>query len=456
MTVRKLWLVILMLVAVISVSINAIVLSTLTDKYFIDYVAENYDNHFNQIVKYSKKALLETDLSYVQMNIEMETHLIDPITRIELFDVKGNCIVDVSTDYSMMNNSIMKKMMNSHYKDSDHEVDFVELKEIDKVIGYLSITRYSSVKNSFARRMFKSSLIANSLYAISIVLFITLFIGVFISRKMSKDLIITAKMAQNIDLGIETAMSKTNIKEISTIQQSLETLKTRLKLKSKIRKVMIDELIHQTRTPLTVLKTHLEAYKDKIIDMTPDEITICENQIENITAIISSMSHMIDAGKDYDTIKLEEFELSLVLKQIVSGLKNQFDKKKIKLELKTNKKVNLISDRYKLSQIVYNILTNAYKYTHENGHVKISYDSGPESVCIQIEDNGVGIKENDIEKIFDAYYQGNTEIKSNGDGLGLYFAKENLKQMHGQIKVSSIVNKGSKFNIILPRNMADS
>ena len=445
-----------MLIAIISISINAFVLSSLTDKYFKEYIAENYEIHFNQIIEYSQKALSEDDLSYNQMNMEMETHLIDPITRIKLYNYTGELIVDVSIDNTLSNNSMMSGMMRKHYTESEQEIDSVELVEDGRVIGQLNITRYSSIENSIARRMFKSSLILNSIYAILIVLLITLFIGMFVVKKMSKDLINSAKMAQNIDLGVDTILTKTKIREISTIQQSLDSLRNRLKLKNKSRKVLIDELVHQTRTPLTILKTHLEGFSDDIIQMTPDEIKVCEDQIENITEIISNMSHMIDAQNDYDKVKLEKFELNAVLKQIVNGLKTQFDKKKIKLQLSGDNKIMLNSDRYKLSQIIYNILTNAYRYTSENGYVKISYDIESEFIIIRIEDNGEGISDKDIDKIFDAYYHGTTRFENNGEGLGLYFVKENLEKIHGKINVTSKVNEGSKFTISLPKNMVNS
>ena len=95
MTIRRLWLFVLVLIAVISVSINAFVLSSLTDKYFTEYRAENYENHFNEIVTYAKSALLEENLSVKQMAIELENHLDDPITHIKLYDAQGTLLVDV-------------------------------------------------------------------------------------------------------------------------------------------------------------------------------------------------------------------------------------------------------------------------------------------------------------------------------------------------------------------------
>ena len=450
MTIRKQWLLVLMLIAIFSVSVNAFVLSTLIDRYFTDYMKENYEKHLDQIVEYSKRVLTEDDFSLNQMAIELEAHLDDPITRIKLYNEEGKLIVDVSNNNQPIRGMPASGMMGRMMKAQLEEVDYAEIKDGSKVIAQLNITRYSSVENSAAIQMFKASLIYNSLYSIAIVLIFAVIIGVFVSRRMSKDLVNTAELAQNIDLGSQSYRDLSKVKEIRIIQQSLESLESRLKLKQKSRKTLVDELVHQTRTPLTILKTHLEGFEDGIIEMTPDQIRVCESQIENITSIISNMSEMIDANKDYDTIYIEEFEFSALIKQIVSGLRIQFEKKQIELSLTGNQKVILKSDKYKLSQAIYNILTNAYKFTEANGQVRVHYQVTSEQLILSIEDTGIGISENEIPKIFDAYYRSDRGSTSRGEGIGLYVAKENIARIKGFIDVESQLQKGSKFTIVLP------
>lgn len=275
----------------------------MTNRYFKDYIKENYEIHFDQIVEYSTNALKYKDFSVNQMAIELETHLVDPITRIKVYDKNSILIADVSTDNkTFYGKGMMSGMMNRMMDTQFEEVDHAKVLDGNEVIGQINITKYSSAENSIAAWMFRSSLIRNSLYSIGIVLVITIMIGIVVSKKMSRDLIHTADMAQKIDIGNSTVALHSKVKEIRVIQQSLESLSSRLKLKQKSRKTLIDELLHQVRTPLTILKTHLEGIEDGVIDMTPDEIRICENQIENITSIITNMSGMIDAEKQVDVL----------------------------------------------------------------------------------------------------------------------------------------------------------
>lgn len=454
MTIKRQWLLVLILIAVFSVCVNSFVLSSLTNRYFKDYVKENYERHFDQIVEYSSNALKENDFSANQMAIELETHLVDPITRIKVYDENGILIVDVSTDnqtYKGYGNGMKNGMMRRIKNNQLEEVDHAEISNGDVIVGQINITKYSPAENSLDTWMFQSYLIKNSIYSIGIVLIFAIIMGIIVSRKMSRDLIKTADMAQNMDMGNNTATLHSKVKEIRVIQQSLESLRSRLKLKQKSRKSLIDELLHQVRTPLTILKTHLEGIEDGVIDMTKDEINICENQIENITNIITNMSGMIDAEKQDDVPNIEEFEFNQLIKQIVNGLRAQFDKKKIDLKITEQQKVIMNTDKYKLSQAIYNILTNAYKFTEPNGSVLIYYKVTPESLILTIEDNGPGISQDDQVKIFDAYYKKDTTAYTAGEGIGLYVARENLASINGSITVDSKLTKGSKFIIVIPR-----
>ncbi|NLJ97011.1 MAG: HAMP domain-containing histidine kinase [Clostridiales bacterium] len=458
MTVKKQWLLVLILIAIISVVINTFVLSNLTSKYFKDYIKDNYDQHFNQIVDYLSNKLKDENYSPSQISIELETHLVDPITRIKVYDVEGNLISDVNTiaqayvgNYSM--HGMMGHMMGGRINSQSEEVDHAKIIDSGKVIGQVNISKYSSVENSATMWAFQSSLLKNSIISIVIVLMVAIGIGILVSYRMSRDLIYTSKMAQDLDIGNDTLPNKSKVKEIQVIQQSLESLKARLKLKQKSRKTLIDELVHQTRTPLTILRTHLEGIEDGIIEFTPEEIRVCENQIENITEIITNMSSMIDAEKMESPINIEEFELSQMIKQIVNGLKAQFEKKNIDFNFNAKEKVIVRTDKYLLSQAIYNTLTNAYKFTNPAGIVTVSYLVGQDMISLTIEDNGLGIAKQDLDKIFNAYYKPDKSLGLSGDGLGLYIAKENMTSINGNITVKSEINKGSKFTLTFPKKI---
>lgn len=452
MTIRKLLLIVLISVSVISIGINATLLSSLTDRYFKAYLVENYNNHINQVLAYTKTTLLEENVSYKQMAIELETHLGQSITQIKLYNPAGELLVEVDDEYKLTGNMMSGERMWSMHNANQEEVKQYSLEADGIVIGVINITRNSSTENSFVAKMFKASLIRNTLFSAIIAIAIALIIGYFTSKKMSRALRETADLASDIQVGEIRMPNPTTIKEIITIRESLEMLHSRLKLKQKSRKALIDQLVHQSRTPLTVLKSHLEAMEDGLIDMNTHEISICQDQIENIEAIISNMSGMIDANKEIDELTVEIFEFHELITQITDGLKAQFEKKNILFELITHDKVRMETDKYKLSQSIYNVLTNAYKYTGANGNVRISYIVNENTLLLKIQDTGIGIKEEVLDKIFEAYYKSEDALMSDGEGIGLFIARKNLAQINGTISVTSKKGSGSTFMIKVPLN----
>ena len=451
MTIRKLWLIILISISFISIGINVMVLTTLTNRYFIGYLAKDYEKNVNQILDYTKSALSEENISFKQMAIELGTHFRDPIIGIRLYSRTGEKLVDVNNANNIQNKNtkISKKSMHKFLK----EVKEYKIEDNGEIIGVLHITTRSSTKNSMIAGVFRSKLLLNSLFSMLIAMCISIIIGIIISKKMSSDLINTAELANNIQIGVNGVTTKSSIFEITRIRESLEELNTRLKIKQKNRKELIDQLMHQTRTPLTILKSHLEGVEDGIIEMNEDEIDIWKNQIDNITVIIANMSGMIDANKENDDLVIEKFDVSQLINQIVSGISPQFLKKEILLNVLSHDKIFIETDQYKLSQIIYNILTNAYKYTENNGSVDIDYFVNNGNIYIEIKDTGVGISKDDIDKIFNAYYRSPEVLEINGDGIGLYVVNENLKLINGSIEVLSEINKGSTFIINLPLSL---
>jgi two-component system, OmpR family, sensor histidine kinase BaeS len=449
MSIRKLWLIVLILVATLSIAINALILTSLTDRYFKTYLSETYDEHIDQMITYVVGSLKEETISLRQMAIELESHLDEPIVKIKLYGPQGVLLVQVEDrDYDRKDMGRMG-MMDFMFRIGEEEVDSFDIMDNGVLLGKLNITKQSSAESSVIAMMFKSRLFINSLISTGFAIVITLLVGAYISKRMSKDLTDTAQFASNIQIGNPLENKPSSIKEINQIQNSLHDLNTRLKIKQKSRKTMVDQLVHQTKTPLTILKSHVEAIEDGVIQISKEELAIFQDQIDHLNNILSNMSTMIDAEKESEILTLETVDIHQLLNQIILGLRSQFDKKGIELKLISTTKVKLLTDPYKLSQVLYNLLTNAYKYT-EKGRVEISVKEDKDTLSISISDTGIGIEPSEISNIFNAYYRGASVTKIPGEGIGLYVVKENLNQLNATIDVQSTLGKGSTFTIKLP------
>ena len=399
MTIRKMWLFIFISAAALSVGLNSIVLSSLTGRYFKDYLSKSYETHLEQIIEYTEDVLSSEDVSYKQMTMELEIHLIDPIIEIKLYSPEGDLLVEVQDEPQKVGNNMSGMMRNMMNHDPKETLQYHVSRE-GEIIGILSITTQSLAENSYVARRFKSSLLFNSLIAFIFVLVHLIIIGLLVSKKMSKSLLDTAKMATGLQQGIHFDIAPTNVHEINVIRDSIIDLDVRLRLKQKSRKKLIDGLVHQTRTPLTILKSHIEAIDDGVIDLTSSELSICQDQINNLTNIISNMSAMIDANKEVDELNVETVNISSLIKQIGLGLTAQFHSKSISLDLKLDDNVKIQTDRYKLSQSLFNLLVNSYNYTNTNGHVEVAMMVKGGNLLIEVKDNGLGIEQKEIDKIY--------------------------------------------------------
>jgi len=447
MSIRKQWLIVLISTALVFVAVNTLLLTFFVNRNFQNYTRENYEMHIGQIKVLAENFLTEEGYTTRQIQAQLQAHLSDPITGIKLHDSEGILIAEVNTDFpdrqGMMGRSMMDFMMGIPLE----EIEVFEIISGENPAGQLTIYARSSITNSMATRMFTIRIIGSTFLAFGIVLIIVILAGITISRQMSRDLIATLDQAVNIEIGNESKVNYSKVTEIKALQQNLEILNSKLKLKQKSRKNLMDELMHQARTPLTILKTHLEALNDGMIVMDSEKIKLCESQIENITAIMNNMGKIIDANREISVVRNEEFELKQTLRQIINGLKLSFQKKEIELTLVEKDNVILYTDKNKLSQSIYNILTNALKFTPPGGKVTVSYAMLEDFVEIIIEDTGSGISKEDQKYLFDAYYRGKNSLNIPGEGLGLFIAKDNLDKINGRISVESEIGKGSKFVI---------
>lgn len=331
MTIRRQWLLILTLTAVLAVFINSAILDSLINKYFLTYNSEAYDYHVDQIEQLAASALLDNSLTERQLSVQFESHLDDPIVSIKLYNADGQLVAsaeNTGSSGSGMMSGMMNGMMSRMMREHSEEVDSFDVTDGSAVIGVLHITRYSALNQSAASTMFQYALLRNSLLSFVIVLCALIAIGIFVSRRLSRDLTNTASQALSIDMGDRPDFKLSKVKEIKIIQTSLEELQNRLKIKQVGRKRVVDEFVHQTRTPLTILKTHLEGIEDGIISMSGDEMKVCQSQIDNLSAIISNMSMLLDADRPTEAVRMEEFDLHTLLMQIINGMKVPFEKRK--------------------------------------------------------------------------------------------------------------------------------
>ncbi|MBX2991140.1 MAG: HAMP domain-containing protein [Bacteroidetes bacterium] len=213
---------------------------------------------------------------------------------------------------------------------------------------------------------------------------------------------------------------------------------------------------HELRTPLTIMRGEIELALRN--EKTPAEYReILSSTLEEILRLKSIIDNLLTLGKaDHGVLdlKLEEVHLDSLIKDLFDDSEMLAESKQIHVELKNTEPVTIVGDKGRLHQLFLNIVDNAIKYTPRGGHVAISVQRLNGSALVEVEDDGIGIPEQDIDKIFDRFYRVDKarSREMGGTGLGLSIAKWIAEIHRGTITVESEIDKGSRFTVTIPIN----
>jgi signal transduction histidine kinase/ligand-binding sensor domain-containing protein/DNA-binding response OmpR family regulator len=228
----------------------------------------------------------------------------------------------------------------------------------------------------------------------------------------------------------------------------------KLKEVEQMKSQFFTNISHEFRTPLTLIKGPAKL----ILDQTKDEM-IKENAIlinRNSEKLSRLVNQLLDISKiEAGEMKLHTSRVNIVslLREMVLSFADYADRKKIVLNLDSDEEQIFVwLDTDKVEKIVSNIISNAFKYTPENGKITVMVNQNKNTANIKITDTGIGISKDRIPKIFDRFYQAdqNHVNVQDGTGIGLALSKELVLLHKGEIEVESEEGEGTTFTITFP------
>lgn len=212
---------------------------------------------------------------------------------------------------------------------------------------------------------------------------------------------------------------------------------------------------HELKTPLTSIKGYIQVVLRKL--KTGDEGFIANAmeraniQVEKMTNMISGFLNIsrLESGKIH--ISHEQFDLAELIKEAEEESLATISTHEIIFEPVEKTIVN--ADRDKISQVIHNLISNAVKYAPTGTTIQVACTNDAESAHVSIKDQGIGIRADDLPKIFDRYYrvENNNMSSISGFGIGLYLCKEIISRHQGKISVESEIGKGSIFSFSIPK-----
>lgn len=236
------------------------------------------------------------------------------------------------------------------------------------------------------------------------------------------------------------------------------TIKTIFKQKklSEIKNDFISNMTHELKTPISTIALACEALEDKKIDFSEDRQDVFIGMIRSENNRLGVLVENVLRSSTMDTgdLKLKEEEINI--NDLIEGL-NQFDlhirKQGGKLTKDLSKKTAIvIADKVHLLNVISNLVDNAIKYSNESPQITIRTEVDQKWATIEVEDKGIGICKENLQKIFDKFFRVPTGNVHNikGFGLGLSYVYDVINRTGGNINVESELDKGSKFIIKIP------
>lgn len=215
----------------------------------------------------------------------------------------------------------------------------------------------------------------------------------------------------------------------------------------------ISNVSHEFKTPLSVIQSYSKALRDpNLDDATRKQYEeVLDNNIKKLTNLTSNILSLSRLEHQEIVLDKKEYLLDEQIRQTILDLEPEWSKKNIDLKLNLHKTKYYGSENL-INQVWQNIINNAIKFSNTDGKISISISKQESDIIVTISDNGIGMSEDTINKIFDKFYQGDKSHSMEGNGLGLALVKRILNICNGEISVSSKENEGSTFVVTLHTN----
>lgn len=222
----------------------------------------------------------------------------------------------------------------------------------------------------------------------------------------------------------------------------------------------INNMTHEFKTPISTISLAAQMLNDPSVTKSPVMLnhatSVIIDETKRLRFQVEKVLQMSLFDKKKATLKIEDVDANLVIDNIVNTFKMKVERYggSLTSDLAAEDAIVMVDDMH-FTNVIYNLLDNAVKYRRDEVPLELKVatrDISGNRLKITIEDNGIGIKREDLKKIFEKFYRVHTGNRHDvkGFGLGLAYVKKMINMLGGTIHVDSIINKGTKFIIILP------
>lgn len=281
--------------------------------------------------------------------------------------------------------------------------------------------------------------------------------GVVVSRKLAKPIKSITSTAAQIRSGDLTA--RTGIvgdDEIGQLGETFDDMATSLERDLKLEHRLTSDVAHELRTPLMAMLATVEAMQDGVLPADEEHLETVASEVRRLSRLVSAMLQLSRIENGTTKFNPEKTDMIRLVRSVVEAQEQLFSDRglRLKLDVKTNRRELFCEvDRDMIRQALINLMSNALRYTPEEGYVVVSVSQEGRDVLVSVADTGIGIAKEDLARVFSRFWRSDAsrERVSGGLGVGLAVTKEIIDRHHGFIGVESELGKGTKFTLHIPR-----
>ncbi len=327
----------------------------------------------------------------------------------------------------------------------------VKSPEVNQVQGAMMIMASSSEVTSTIRELEQKGILI-----IGIIVVLAIFLGYILSTVLVKPFARVTKAIEDLTDGYQNEeISVPDYTETALITDAFNKMLSRMKTLDESRQEFVSNVSHELKTPMTSMKVLAdslvgqqgvpeELYQEFLSDIT--------EEIDRENKIITDLLSLVKMDKKAADMNITNMNINELLENILKRLRPIADQRSISLILDSFRPVNADVDEVKFTLAISNLVENGIKYNVDEGWVRVTLDADHKDFFVTVEDSGLGIPEESIERIFERFYRVDKSHSREigGTGLGLAITRSSIAMHHGIIKVSSKEGEGTTFTVKIP------
>jgi len=283
---------------------------------------------------------------------------------------------------------------------------------------------------------------------------VALILGLLLMRGITRPLQRLAAATRRIAEGnLSERVEKTSQDAIGRLAASFNDMAESLEQATENQKQLIADISHELRSPITVLRSSLEAMRDHLVEPNDETIAGLHDRVLLTARLVDDLQQLALADAGRLSISQGTVDLGALVNTVAEMIGVQLEDAGIRLEMSVSTKVPVIQgDQHRIEQALFNLLSNALRHTPEGGTISVRTHLAGQEAVVSVCDSGSGVAEGDLPYVFERFYRADAsrDRATGGSGLGLAIAKALIEAHGGRIWVENRAAGGACFRFSLP------